>query len=390
MSDLIFYAGGVFGTREKLSMVCRFDPERAGGFSRLRGSPVDPDTERCENQMCVISVIIPVYNVEKYLKKCLDSLCGCKVSMQYEIILSEDGSQDRSASICGSYAEKYKHITVIHGKHAGAAAARNAGLKKARGTYILFLDADDFLAEGAFADLEQQMQDQADFYFLKMQKIYPGGRLRSLEKMDDFYLRDRGKSYGIRYLAGLARFPGSACAKLIRRELILQHAVFFEEGVTAEDLVWTLRCILHAKTYRYLDRPFYYYRQMRDGSVTSVTTAQRLEHLHHAIAQGTALAKQKTWCRYKHEIYRMMAYEAEVFFLLYGGRNRAVRIQCEAMAVSVCGLLWYRREIKTWGLRGLIGLFGVRRGARVMYVCFQVLSFLNIGLHNFYDCSTPD
>ena len=70
------------------------------------------------------SIIIPVYNVEKYLKKCLDSLCGCKVSMQYEIILSEDGSQDRSASICSSYAEKYKHITVIYGKHAGAAGSQ--------------------------------------------------------------------------------------------------------------------------------------------------------------------------------------------------------------------------------------------------------------------------
>ncbi len=320
--------------------------------------------------MCAVSVIIPVYNVEKYLGKCLDSLCRCKASMPYEIILSEDGSQDGSAAVCSSYAEKYKHITTLFGKHAGAAAARNTGLKKARGTYILFLDADDFLAEGAFGALEQEIQDHADLYFLNMQKIYPDGKALPLEKMDDSQLRGRSKPYSIRYLSGLARYPGSACAKLVRRELIQKHHIYFEEGVTAEDLVWTLRCILHAGTYRYLDPPFYYYRQMREGSVTSETSVRRLEHLQHAIWQGAALARRKEWRRYRNEIYCMMAYEAEVLLLLYGGMDREVRIQWEAQAVSVCGLLRYRKDRKTRALRRMIRLLGVRRGAWVLNGCF--------------------
>lgn len=320
----------------------------------------------------LISIIIPVYNVEKYLGQCVDSLCMDLADVQCEMILVDDGSADHSGSLCDVYAGKYEEISVIHNGHAGAAAARNAGINAARGDYILFIDADDYVQKGALRRLLQELQDQADFYFLQMQKIYPDGSAELLDRIDDFHLKDREKMYCIRYLSGLAKFPGSACAKMAKRQMILSNQIFFEEGVTAEDLAWTLKCVLCARSFRALDFPFYYYRQMRAGSVTSVTNVQTLHDLGHAVCQGVFFADFWKFCAYRHEIYAMMAYEAEVFLLLYGGMDAAGRKLYEKAAKKICRLLKYRRKKRTFGIRLFVGLAGVRRGAWMLSLVRKV------------------
>ena len=90
----------------------------------------------------LISVIVPVYNAEKYLDRCIQSIINQKYK-ELEIILVDDGSKDRSLEICNSYEKKDNRINVIHKENAGVSAARNTGIKKARGTYLAFLDDDD-------------------------------------------------------------------------------------------------------------------------------------------------------------------------------------------------------------------------------------------------------
>ena len=321
-----------------------------------------------------ISILIPVYNVEKYLRQCVDSLCMELPSLSCEMILVDDGSTDHSGAICDAYEKKYDGISVIHQRHAGAAAARNTGLRAACGEYILFIDADDYVADGAFKKLVCSMQDRADFYFLQIHKSYPDGSFdpSALDRMDDFCLKNRTKESCIKYLAGLAKFPGSACAKAVKRELIRSNQIFFEEGMTAEDLVWTLQCILHARSYRFLDFPFYYYRQMRAGSVTSMPNTQSLQDLKHAIDQGVACARCRQFCAYRNEIYAMMAYEAEVWLLLYGGIDKAERALYETTARKLCRLLKYRRDKRAMCIRWLVKQFGARRAARMLHVVFQI------------------
>ena len=94
----------------------------------------------------LISIIVPVYNVENYLKECIDSILRQEFR-DYEIILVDDGSKDDSGKICDEYGKKYSFISVIHKKNGGLSDARNFGLKIAKGEYILFIDSDDYIAK---------------------------------------------------------------------------------------------------------------------------------------------------------------------------------------------------------------------------------------------------
>ena len=93
----------------------------------------------------MISIIVPIYKVEKFLPKCIESIYE-QTYLDFELILVDDGSPDKCPKICDKYAEKDQRITVIHQKNSGVSVARNAGLKRAQGQYIGFVDPDDFIA----------------------------------------------------------------------------------------------------------------------------------------------------------------------------------------------------------------------------------------------------
>ena len=104
-----------------------------------------------------ISIIIPVYNVEKYLKYTLDSVIKQNTS-NFEVILIDDGSKDNSGKICDEYRKKYDFIKVIHKKNEGVSIARNTGLKEAKGKYIMFLDSDDLLTDGILNIIKEKIK----------------------------------------------------------------------------------------------------------------------------------------------------------------------------------------------------------------------------------------
>ena len=95
-----------------------------------------------------VSIILPVYNVEKYLRRCLDSLVNQDCSCSYEIIIINDGSQDGSADIIGEFEQRYDFIRAISQENAGVSAARNAGIAEAKGKYVALVDSDDFVEPG--------------------------------------------------------------------------------------------------------------------------------------------------------------------------------------------------------------------------------------------------
>ena len=105
-----------------------------------------------------ISVIVPVYNVEPYLIECLESIIN-QTYRDLEIILIDDGSTDKSGDICEEYAKKDDRIIVIHQSNQGSASAKNAGLRKASGEYLAFVDSDDFLQEDAYEFMVRQLEE---------------------------------------------------------------------------------------------------------------------------------------------------------------------------------------------------------------------------------------
>ena len=102
--------------------------------------------------MPLVSIIVPVYNVENYLKRCVDSILA-QTFIDYELILVDDGSYDSSDKICDEYAAKFDKIYVIHQKNGGPSAARNAGMSIARGEYFLFCDSDDYVSPPMVRDI---------------------------------------------------------------------------------------------------------------------------------------------------------------------------------------------------------------------------------------------
>lgn len=118
-----------------------------------------------------ISIIVPIYNSEKYLNKCLDSILG-QTFEDFELILVNDGSTDTSRQICEAYREKDQRVTLVNQSNSGAAAARNTGLSAARGTYIGFVDSDDFIAKNMYEELYKQIcLNDSDIVFCNMLHI---------------------------------------------------------------------------------------------------------------------------------------------------------------------------------------------------------------------------
>ena len=118
-----------------------------------------------------ISIIIPVYNVEPYLRRCIDSVLE-QTMQDYEIVVVNDGSTDNSGSICDQYANQYDQIRVIHKQNGGLSDARNTGIKAATGDYILFLDSDDYLDTDALEKLWTGVNKNVDIIIGGYKKIY--------------------------------------------------------------------------------------------------------------------------------------------------------------------------------------------------------------------------
>lgn len=221
--------------------------------------------------MMIVSFIIPVYNVEKYLAECLDSILIDDEKNTYEILLIDDGSTDSSANICDDYAKRDNRIKVIHKENEGVAIARNVGINLARGKYLAFVDADDRLAKNSVLEIIKWAQcAKEEVCFLQAIKFFPDGSEQDLgDKIFEKDLKNNGDEQFFRYLAKRPKFPGSVWAKLFLREFIEKKKITFPVGRKhGEDLAFCRDCFYCAETFSCLDMPYYEYRQNRIGSAT--------------------------------------------------------------------------------------------------------------------------
>lgn len=221
-----------------------------------------------------ISFIVPIYNVERYLPQCLDSILA-QSTPECETILVDDGATDGSGAICDAYGENDDRVMVIHKPNGGLSSARNAGMEIAAGEYVCFVDADDYLAPGAVENLLRwTAENAADIVFLQCDKVYPDG---STEPMADGVtasgIRGKSREQVLDFLSQCSKFPGSAWAKLWRRDFLIANALAFPgDRRLSEDLGYCLDAFLLAQTFDVLEFPFYCYRQNREGSITSAVT----------------------------------------------------------------------------------------------------------------------
>lgn len=218
----------------------------------------------------LLSVIVAVYNVEKYLHECVDSI----LSQDYEaleIILIDDGSTDSSGEICDAYAASDNRVRVIHQKNGGAAAAKNAGLRIATGTYLAFVDADDYLDPNVYGYMLEVLKESgADAAQFGFRYVYRG-------KTEDYTTQSgrievSGREFLVRFLRD---WTCAICVNKIYKRSLFEGA-FFEEGHRIDDEYFTYKGFLNAGKVVCDDRIIYNYRQRGSSAMLSPQSQNQL------------------------------------------------------------------------------------------------------------------
>lgn len=221
----------------------------------------------------LISVIVPVYNMEKYLEKCMESLLK-QTYPKIEILLVDDGSQDKSAQMCDDYAASCDLIRVIHKKNEGLGMARNTGMDLAEGEYVAFLDSDDYIA----ADLIEKLYDAiektgVDVSKAGFERVLDTGKVVAVKGYaDEVFEGDRAKSEFAPRMIGSCpdakdSLEMSVCASLYRMELIRKHNLRFpsEREMLSEDLCFNIDYAQFANGACTISDCGYYYRETVDS-----------------------------------------------------------------------------------------------------------------------------
>lgn len=229
-----------------------------------------------------LSIIIPVFNVEKYLPQCLDSILAC-LFKSYEIILVIGHSTDQSNNICQDYSCRHSQITVLTQSGNGLSNARNCGLNSANGKYVMYIDSDDYIDSNAFDKTIQQFYKCKDTYFDILISDF------SLVNVNNeiYSCRRQIKNTPLiiedyHYLRSFLNNSGNywnVWRYLYRRQFLLENNITFKENYKSEDIDYSTNVLLRAKTCCFYHNPYYCYRVRRDGSLVNVITMQNVDNL---------------------------------------------------------------------------------------------------------------
>ncbi len=226
--------------------------------------------------MKMFSIIVPVYNVEMYLNKCINSVIEQSFS-NYELILVDDGSTDNSGKICDEYAVKYNYIKVIHKSNGGLSSARNAGLDIATGKYVIFIDSDDFWDnDNALEHINANLTEtDADVLIFPAKRYYENENKYTYIITSDVErskIIDKDVNISIFYMIENNIYRAAAWNKVVKKSIIDSHSMRFKNGYLSEDMDWCGDLLLYAQRFDFYDNPFYAYRQQRNGSITAGKT----------------------------------------------------------------------------------------------------------------------
>lgn len=214
--------------------------------------------------MLKLSIIIPVYNVEQWISCCLEScLRQDRLQTDYEIIIVNDGTKDRSIDIVQEYMNKYKNIHIIHQENKGLSGARNTGLQNANGKYVWFVDSDDFVESNCLDDLLSFAEKESlDVLCFGLNLFYENGQIGSYTIQ---FEKEKFPYKGTDFISQV-KMPPAAWVAIYRKEFLINNQLYFLEGVLHEDMEFTPKAYCLAKRIAFVNQAVYYYRQ-RSGSI---------------------------------------------------------------------------------------------------------------------------
>lgn len=210
----------------------------------------------------MISVIVPVYNVEKYLDRCVKSILSQSFS-DFELLLVDDGSPDRCGEMCDEYAKGDSRIKAFHKRNGGLSDARNFGIEKALGEYLMFVDSDDYIHEQMLETLHRLItENDADLAVCSAMDVFEGKEVTQVREIREFTLN---KTESYKYMLRGDGLP-SACNKLYKRQTVGE--VRFPVGKLYEDGFFTPQILKRVEKTAVTSRPMYYYFRRADSITT--------------------------------------------------------------------------------------------------------------------------
>lgn len=219
----------------------------------------------------ILSIIIPVFNVEQYLKKCLNSIIKTSDNKNIELILVDDGSTDSSSKICDDYSSKYKFIKTLHTENLGVAHARNIGLEVARGKWISWIDGDDIVSPDYVETLKKLIKlNLADVYKFNYGVGKDNIKLRNASRFNKSKLEVETKDKIMAELPA-PKFGNYLWCRLFRRSIFKN--LRFPEGNNCEDAYLMVEVLSRCKTFYYYDEILYYHIY-HDNTITTSSNRQ--------------------------------------------------------------------------------------------------------------------
>lgn len=314
----------------------------------------------------MVSIIVPIYNVEKYLKRCLESLVS-QTYEEIEILLVNDGSTDGSVKIAQEYADKYKNVILLSKKNGGLSDARNYGLRYAEGDYVAFIDSDDWIDERMIEKLVLKADSaKADIVCCDMEYVDDDGN-RKYSSGGEFEIVD------VKDFPEIISINNSACNKIYRRNLFDQ--IEFPVGDWYEDLGTVPKLIFLSERVAKVNEPLYFYYQRTES--ISHTKNEKIFDIYKCLKSVKNFIIERTNDeRYVNEINKM--------FVIHGAELTTLRIKeyssdRENYLEKNVDLLeenypeWYQDEIiKSYPLKKRIVFFLLKkRWMKLLLKCFR-------------------
>ncbi|SDH02837.1 glycosyltransferase family 2 protein [Psychroflexus sediminis] len=254
--------------------------------------------------MIKLSIIIPVYNVSNYLNDCLSSVVN-QTFKSIEIIVINDGSTDGSSEICNTFKTKYPSIVLINQKNKGVSSARNEGLTIAKGEWVYFLDADDYLDNDIFESIFSHDNHDIDVIQFGL-RSHKNGIIQSFSTNQKEIIC----SDSIDFLNKLTLKPVSACLHLIKRDVLIKNNITFDEDMTHnEDMLFMYKVFAVSSKFKLLNKVFYN-QVIRENSATRITVdypiiKQRLIFIDRLVS---FLSEKKMVIDFKKEVNNLCKY----------------------------------------------------------------------------------
>ena len=331
----------------------------------------------------LISVIVPVYKVEKYLNQCIDSIL-CQTYEHIEVILIDDGSPDNCGKICEEYATSDNRVKVIHQVNGGLSDARNAGILVCTGDYILFIDSDDYWGTNGFlmkiVELLKENDFTVDVITFNCTNYYEAENIFRVDnrQLDKTLLHNKSNIEVLEILIQHDIYIACAWNKCIRTDLIKNNSLFFKKGLLSEDIEWCGRLLKCINSIDILNEPAYVYRKGRKDSITSSVGTKNildiLNTINEALNNAQSIEEEKT-----RSIYlSFFAFQYITLLISINSiRNKIEKRELFRKISSLSFLLNYNLNKKVRSVQLMSKLFGLRISSLLLTAYFRQKNKLN-------------